>query len=112
MTLGRLPYAVCLVCDKVMVALRNADRHDECLECWRELVLLDGLGDVKINDKTYNLVLRATAKAGRWEEMDVVLDMMQVCYAARGVWCLEGMGDEEALKIKSAPSTTVLLYYQ
>lgn len=66
---------------KVMVALRNADRHDECLECWRELVLLDGLGDVKVNDKTYNLALRSTAKAGRWEEMGAVLDMMQVCDA-------------------------------
>lgn len=66
---------------KVMVALRNADRHDECLECWRELVLLDGLGDVKVNDKTYNLALRSTAKAERWEEMGVVLDMMQVCDA-------------------------------
>lgn len=63
---------------QVMVAFRNADRYEECLACWRELVLLDGLGDVTVNPKTFNFVLRVVIKAQQWEEMEVILDMMQV----------------------------------
>lgn len=61
-----------------MVALRNAERNHECLACWRELVLLNGLGDVIVNEKTYNLVLRVAVKIEQWDEMEVILDMMQV----------------------------------
>ncbi|CAM9808957.1 unnamed protein product [Ascophyllum nodosum] len=61
----------------VMVAFRNAERNHDCLSCWRELVLLNGLGDVVINDKTYNLALRVAVKIQQWDEMEVILDMMQ-----------------------------------
>lgn len=60
------------------MALRNASRHEECLACWRELVLLDGLGDVALDDRTYNLALLSAVKAERWEEMEDIFDMMQV----------------------------------
>ena len=63
---------------QVMVAFRNAERNHDCLSCWRELVLLNGLGDVVINDKTYNLALRVAVKIQQWDEMEVILDMMQV----------------------------------
>ena len=52
-----------------MEAFRSAGRHEDCLACWRELVVLDGLGDVIVNEKTYNLALRSAVKAERWEEM-------------------------------------------
>lgn len=63
---------------QVMIALRSASQHDECLQCWRELVLLDGLGDIKIDTKTYSLALSSAAKAERWEEVEAIFDMMQV----------------------------------
>lgn len=61
-----------------MVALRNGSHHEECLCCWRELVLLDGLGDVALDGRTYNLALLSAVKAERWEEMEAIFDMMQV----------------------------------
>ena len=61
-----------------MLALRNGSHHEECLCCWRELVLLDGLGDVALDGRTYNLALSSTVKAERWEEMEAIFDMMQV----------------------------------
>lgn len=61
-----------------MVALRNASQHEECLACWRELVLLDGLGDVKLDGRTYNLALTSAVKTERWDEMEAIFDMMQV----------------------------------
>lgn len=61
-----------------MVALRNGSKHEECLACWRELVLLDGLGDVKLDERTYNLALGSAVKAERWEEVEAIFDMMEV----------------------------------
>lgn len=74
---------------QVMVALMNGSHHEECLCCWRELVLLDGLGDVALDEKTYNLALSSAVKAGRWEEMESIFDMMQVGEVCLRlvVWC-------------------------
>ncbi|CAM9917771.1 unnamed protein product [Pylaiella littoralis] len=98
------PQEALYVC--VMIALRSASQHDECLQCWRELVLLDGLGDIKIDTKTYSLALSSAAKAERWEEVEAIFDMMQ----AKGVepalaawrsmvdvWSTEETGDEKRL---------------
>ncbi|CBJ29283.1 conserved unknown protein [Ectocarpus siliculosus] len=90
----------------VMVALRNACQHEECLACWRELVLLDGLGDVKLNGKTYNLALTSAVKMERWDEMEAILDMMQAKAVEStvatwrsmvDVWSAEETGDEGRL---------------
>eukprot|EP00903_Cladosiphon_okamuranus_P019949 g18333.t1 len=62
----------------VMVALRNGSHHEECLCCWRELVLLDGLGDVALDPRTYDVALSSAVNAERWEEMEAIFDMMQV----------------------------------
>eukprot|EP00752_Nemacystus_decipiens_P008835 g7885.t1 len=61
----------------VMLALRNESHYEECLCCWRELVLLDGLGDVTLDERTYNLALSSAVKAERWQEMEAIFDMMQ-----------------------------------
>lgn len=61
-----------------MVAFRKASQHEGCLSCWRELVLLDGLGDVKLDERTYNLALGSAVKAERWEEVEAIFDMMEV----------------------------------
>ena len=61
-----------------MEGFRSAGRHEDCLACWRELVVLDGLGGVNVSERTYNLALRSAVKAERWEEMEGIFDMMQV----------------------------------
>ena len=61
-----------------MEAFRSAGRHEDCLACWRELVVLDGLGDVNVSERTYNLALRSAVRAECWEEMEGIFDMMQV----------------------------------
>ncbi|CAN0111461.1 unnamed protein product, partial [Ectocarpus fasciculatus] len=90
----------------VMVALRNVSQHDECLACWRELVLLDGLGDVKLDDRTYNLALTSAVKMQRWDEMEAIFDMMQAkaveptlatWRSMVDVWSAEETGDEGRL---------------
>ncbi|CAN0492971.1 unnamed protein product, partial [Ectocarpus sp. 12 AP-2014] len=90
----------------VMVALRNASQHEECLACWRELVLLDGLGDVKLDGRTYNLALTSAVKTERWDEMEAIFDMMQATAVEPtvatwrsivDVWSAEETGDEGRL---------------
>ncbi|CAM9748373.1 unnamed protein product [Ectocarpus sp. 12 AP-2014] len=90
----------------VMVALRNASQHEECLACWRELVLLDGLGDVRLDGRTYNLALSSAVKTERWDEMEAIFDMMQAkaveptvatWRSMVDVWSAEETGDEGRL---------------
>ncbi|CAN0191471.1 unnamed protein product [Scytosiphon promiscuus] len=98
------PQEALYVC--VMVALRNASLHEECLACWRELVLLDGLGDVKLDERTYNLALGSAVKAERWEEVEAIFDMMEAhelepnlatWRSMVDVWSSEDTGDEARL---------------
>lgn len=40
--------------------------------------MLDGLGDVNVSERTYNLALRSAVIAECWQEMEGIFDMMQV----------------------------------
>lgn len=51
-------------------------------------MLLDGLGDVALDGRTYNLALLSAVNAKRWEEMEAILDMMQVGVGQPARGCL------------------------
>lgn len=63
---------------QVMLALRDADRHDEVMVYWRQLVCVNGIGDLEIAQETFVLALRAAARVCAWDEIEVILGMMQV----------------------------------
>lgn len=67
-----------LVKTQVMIAFKQHGRHDDLLALWRELVLMDGLGNVDINGRTCNMVLKAAVKTQRWQEVEGILDLMKV----------------------------------
>lgn len=61
-----------------MVPLKEAGRHEEVLAYWRQLVCVNGLGGVKIHPETVILALRSAVKIRAWDEIEVILDLMQV----------------------------------
>lgn len=65
---------------QVMVTLSEAERSEEVLEYWRQLVCLQGVSGVDIKPETFFLSLRNAAKANLWDEVEAIIGMMQVIY--------------------------------
>jgi len=61
-----------------MVTLSEAERSEEVLEYWRQLVCLQGVSGVDIKPETFFLSLRNAAKANLWDEVEAIIGMMQV----------------------------------
>lgn len=62
----------------MMVAHSKCNKHEECLEYWRQLVCVDGIGDVRINLETYHCAIKSAIVMCKWDEMGAILDMMKV----------------------------------
>lgn len=74
------------------MTLSEAERSEEVLEYWRQLVCLQGVGGVDIKPETFFLSLRNAAKANLWEEVETIIGMMQVCVASTYGFCRAVMG--------------------
>ncbi|CAM9917635.1 unnamed protein product [Pylaiella littoralis] len=61
----------------VMVALSVANRSEELLEHWRQLVCVRGVGGLEIKPETFFLALRSAVKIKAWDEVEAILGMMQ-----------------------------------
>lgn len=62
----------------MMLANTKAERYDECLAYWRQLVCVEGIGEVKIKAATYNTALKSAVATGQLDEMEHILALMQV----------------------------------
>lgn len=62
-----------------MVTLGEANKPEEVLEYWRQLVCVQGVGGVDIRPETFFLTLRSAAKMNAWDEVECIIGMMQVC---------------------------------
>lgn len=62
----------------MMLAHAKANLHEECLGYWRQLVCVDGIGDVEIKPETMQCALKSAVIAGQWHELEAILDIMQV----------------------------------
>ena len=67
----------------MMVAFSKSDRHEECLEYWRQLVCVNGIGDVRINLETYHCAIKSAVVMCQWDEVGAILDVMKVRREAR-----------------------------
>lgn len=61
-----------------MMIMRDMDRHDEVLECWRQLVCVDGVGSIDIQRDTFILALRSAVLTQSWKEIEGIVELMQV----------------------------------
>ena len=63
---------------KMMLAHAKANLYEESLDYWRQLVCVDGLGEVKIHIETYHCALKSAVVVCQWDEVEAILDMMKV----------------------------------
>lgn len=61
-----------------MLAHAKADRHEESLGYWRQLVCLDGVGEVAIAPNTCQAALKSAVVCNQWDEVDTIADMLKV----------------------------------
>lgn len=69
----------------MMVAHSKCNRQEECLEYWRQLVCVDGIGDVRINLETYHCAIKSAIVMCKWDEVGAILDMMKVIRGVKQV---------------------------
>lgn len=81
-----------------MLAHAKADRHEESLGYWRQLVCLDGVGEMAITPATCQAALKSAVVCNQWEEVETIADMLKVnrwrrrrccccCYCCRCFSC-------------------------
>lgn len=73
-----------------MVILNEAARPLEVLEYWRQLVCLQGMGSMRIRPEAFFLALRNAATVKAWDEVEVIIDLMQVCACVARHMCVCG----------------------
>lgn len=66
------------------MACYKGSRCADALSYWRQLVVHDGVGEVKVRPQTYQLALKAAVAISDWEEVDAILDLMDVSAAMSG----------------------------
>lgn len=63
----------------MMLAHSKADLHEESLVYWRQLVCLDGVGQVEIDLSTCQIALKSAVVTSRWDEVGTIAEMLEVC---------------------------------
>lgn len=63
---------------QMMLAHSKAGLYEESLDYWRQLVCVDGIGEVKIHIETYHCALKSAVAVCQWDEVEAILDMMKV----------------------------------
>lgn len=62
----------------MMLAHSKAGLHEESLGYWRQLVCLDGVGQVTIEPATCNSALKSAVVSNQWDEVETIADMLKV----------------------------------
>ncbi len=62
----------------MMLAHSKADLHEETLGYWRQLVCLDGVGQVMIDPPTCTSALKSAVACNEWDEAETIADMLKV----------------------------------
>jgi len=62
----------------MMLAHSKADLHEESLGYWRQLVCLDGVGQVAIDPPTCTSALKSAVVCNQWDEVETIADMLKV----------------------------------
>ncbi|CAM9917838.1 unnamed protein product [Pylaiella littoralis] len=61
----------------MMLAHSKADLHEESLVYWRQLVCLDGVGQVEIDLSTCQVALKSAVATSRWDEVGTIAEMLE-----------------------------------
>lgn len=64
---------------KMMLAHSKADLHEQSLTYWRQLVCLEGVGQMEIDLPTCQGALKSAVVTNQWDEVGTIAEMLQVC---------------------------------
>lgn len=96
-----LPDRTKLTYQQIMLAHSKADLHEESLGYWRQLVCLDGVGQVAIDPPTFTSALKSAIACNQWDEVETIADMLKV-----GGWV--GRAQASSIPVKTSLSPRVM----